>query len=180
MKLSINAAKANFFDSDRVIRAVGKARAASLAKAGYLVMKKARASLHSAPKGASGTQKRNAKGQFLKVKTGPTRSSPPGSPPYSRKGLIKKFLFFSYDQSSQTVVIGPTLINKPTGAPETLEYGGDAEIEESRFVSGVKYGNRTQRLKTSRKITIAARPYMHPALNAEAPAFASLWKNSVR
>jgi hypothetical protein len=65
------------------------------------------------------------------------------------------------------VVVGPTLINRPTGAPETLEHGGDAEI----------FDRKTGK---SRTVRIEPRPYMGPALAAESPKFAAMWANSVR
>ncbi len=179
MKFTIKSVKANFFDRTSVIRAVGKARAKIMSKAGAYIRYTAHASIRKAPKASGGPQGRDVEGHFLKVAR-KTTASAPGSPPYSRTGLLKKHIAFAYDRTTQTEVIGPTLINKPTGAPETLEYGGEATVEEARVVSGPKYGNRTQKITTARKIKVAARPYMGPALKAEAPNFADLWRNSVR
>lgn len=90
--------------------------------------------------------------------------SAPGKPPSSHKGLLKQFLFFAYDEGSKSVVIGPARIRN-NRAPEALEYGGTATV----FSHGKRVPAR-----------IRARPFMHPALAAEAPNFAGLWANSVR
>jgi hypothetical protein len=93
------------------------------------------------------------------------KSSLPGKPPSSHVGLLRNLIFFTYDASARSVVIGPVLINRSTGAPEVLEHGGLAKIDDGKRV---------------RRVPIAARPYMGPALQAELPGLPAMWKNSVK
>jgi hypothetical protein len=98
-------------------------------------------------------------------------TSVPGSPPSSHTGLLRQFIFFGYDAANRSVVIGPTRLNSTSGtAPETLEYGGSAKI-----VRRQRGGKRV--VSTA---NIAARPFMHPALNKELPKLPPMWANSVK
>jgi hypothetical protein len=111
VKFSINAAKANFFDRDKIINAVDKATRAVLAKFGAFVRQTAKKSIRKRKK-----------------------SSDPGKPPSSHTGLLKKFIFFAYDTQSKSVVIGPAQLNSvvDSRALPALEYGGLATIQERR------------------------------------------------
>jgi hypothetical protein len=140
--MKLNAAKAGFFDRVKVMNAVDKATRGVLSKFGAFVRQRAKTSI------------RPRKG-----------TSPPGLPPYSHTGLLRRFIFFSYDNERHSVVIGPTLINTPTGAPETLEHGGATTILDRR---------------RRKRVTIQPRPYMGPAFEAEKAQLPSLWRNSVR
>ena len=97
------------------------------------------------------------------------RVSMPGQPPSSHTGLLRK-IFFGYDMARKSVVVGPMHLGGKIGdAPAALEYGGG---------SVVMAGRRGKRRK--RRIKIAARPFMAPAIKQEAPKFAGLWANSVK
>lgn len=95
-------------------------------------------------------------------------TSKPGSPPHSHVGLLRRFILFGYDKQSDSVVIGPVGF-KASGAPRVLERGGTATVTRR------KRGKRTER-----RVRIAARPYMQPALEKERPILPELWRNSVR
>jgi len=135
-----------FFDKARVIRAVDKARRAVLSKAGAFIRTTARHSL------------RRKKG-----------AAPPGQPPHSHTGLLKRFLYFAYEPASDSVVIGPAKLNKPGAAPRVLEHGGKALIQQRRRGKVVR-----------RRVSIEARPFMGPALEKERPKLPKLWAGSVR
>jgi len=92
-------------------------------------------------------------------------ASPPGSAFYSQTGLLKRFLFASYDPATRSAVIGPAKLNKPGLQPRTLELGGSSEI-------------RTRNKR--RQVHIAPRPYMNPALTRSQPKLLSLFANSVQ
>lgn len=152
--LTLKSAKEGFFDRPKVLGIAGEASVKVLSRQGALVWKIARRSIRKRKK-----------------------PSQPGSPPSSHVGLLKDMMFFSYDDSSRSVVIGPVLINKPTGAPRTLEFGGDTEIEEHKF----RYrGGKRVYLTVRKKVTIKARPYMGPALEAAKPYLEKTWQNSIR
>ena len=146
--ISIKAAKNNFFDRAAVINAVDRATLRVLSKFGAFVRTRARSSI----------RKRK-------------RASAPGQPPSSHVGLLKSLIFFSYDQGRKSVVIGPTLSSRPSGAPETLEYGGDADVESF---------DRARKVRIKHRTKIAARPFMGPAFEAEKPGLPAMWANSVR
>jgi hypothetical protein len=157
---TISAAQGNFFDSKKVRLAVDKSRRQILSRMGAFVRQRAITSIRKPPK----TRRREAKtGRFAKAAG---QISRPGMPPYSHRGLLRKFLFFAYDPERQSVVIGPARLNKPGNAPESLEYGGESAI-----------AGRNGR---TRKIDVRARPFMGPALDKELPNFPDLWRNSVR
>lgn len=144
--LDVKSAKAGFFDRKAVVDSVDRARLKVLSKFGAFVRRRAKSSI------------RKRKGV-----------SPPAGPPSSHTGLLKKFLFFSYDPSSRSVVIGPARIGgtvDPDALP-ALEYGGESTVVDRRG------GKR-------RKVTIRPRPFMGPALDAERPGFPGMWADSVR
>lgn len=140
-------AKASFFDSAKVVRSVDAATRKVLWKFGAFVRTAARSSI----------RKRK-------------QASTPGSPPSGHTGLLRRFIYFSYDTAKRSVVIGPVRLNsKPGTAPETLEYGGTARITS---------GRKGKRTTVTAKI--ADRPFMHPALNKELPKLPAMWRDSVK
>lgn len=134
--------KTSFFDvkaiSDRIDPAVKKA----LSRFGAYVRQRARTSIRT----------RKA-------------VSPPGSPPSSHVGTLKRLILFGYDPQAKSVVIGPTVGGSASGAPELLEYGGES----------------IRREKTkSRLLHVRPRPFMTPAFEAELPRVAEGLKNLIK
>jgi hypothetical protein len=140
--MTFQAAKGSFFDREKVKRSVDAGTRKVLSKFGAFVRQRAKTSI------------RKRKG-----------TSPPGSPPYSHVGLLRKFILFAYDADRQSVVIGPTLIREGSQAPRLLEHGGEATLETKR-------GRRRARYRP--------RPFMRPAFEAEKPQLPALWRNSIR
>lgn len=126
-----------FFDTAAVLRATTAAERKVLSRMGAFVRQRARSSL----------RKRKA-------------VSPPGSPPSSHEGSLRKYLFFSYEPRTRSVVVGPAKLNKPGSVPHLLEHGGTA-------------------VRRGAVLTYRPRPFMAPALAAERPKFAALWKGAV-
>jgi len=85
--MTFRAAKQGFFDRAKVKNAVDAGTRRVLSRFGAFVRTRARTSI------------RKKKG-----------TSPPGSPPHSHVGLLRKFILFAYDPQRKSVVIGPTLI----------------------------------------------------------------------
>lgn len=141
-----------FFDRAAVVREVGRANAKALSKIGAFVRQRAKTSM----------RRRKA-------------ASPPGTPPsvHSNDSVATlRNIWFGYDRANQSVVIGPLKLNGQsvlsTGTvPELHEYGGKARIRTGR--------KGQQRF---RAVTYPPRPFMGPALEAEAPKFPSLWVTS--
>jgi hypothetical protein len=151
--------KSMFFDKAAVISKVDAGTRKVLSRFGAFVRTTAKQSIKKAP--------------FVqKKKRGEDRTdfkksvSKPGQPPYSRSGLLKKFIYFGYDTTKKSVVIGPErLSGKNKGAaPALLEYGGNTQSQ----LRGKK-----------RTVSIAARPYMGPAFTKEKPKLPALWRNSI-
>jgi hypothetical protein len=136
-----------FFDTDRVKKSADAATRKVLSQAGSFIRTTAKHSIRQRKK-----------------------PSAPGQPPSSHSGLLRRFIFFGYDEARKTVVVGPMRLNQKIGAaPEALEHGGTSEVVE---------GFRGKRRK--RKVRIRARPFMGPAMEKELPKFPSLWANSVK
>lgn len=96
-------------------------------------------------------------------------ASRPGNPPHSHTGYLRNFIFFGYEPATESVVIGPVKLNqKNTEAPRTLEHGGTTVITEFRNGRIVR-----------RKVTIAPRRYMGPALDAEQDNIPRQWAGVV-
>jgi len=127
-----------FFDPKKVMDAVERARVIALRKGGAAIRAIAQKSI----------QRRK-------------RSSFAGSPPSSHAGDLKKLIFFDYDPSSRSEVIGPIPAGRNTGVPGRLEFGGT-----------ITRGGRTLRYRKF--------PFMGPALDKAAPKLNSDWENSVK
>jgi len=140
--MTFQAAKQGFFDREKVKRSVDAGTRKVLSKFGAFVRQRAKTSI------------RKKKG-----------TSPPGSPPYSHVGLLRKFILFAYEPQRKGVVIGPVLIKAGSPAPRLLEYGGDVVIEDRGKKRIARY---------------RPRPYMRPAFEAEKSRLPDLWRNSIR
>jgi hypothetical protein len=171
-RLKIDDFKALFFN--RVVVAVDEATKSRLAIAGFLLRRTAKAIIRPAKqKKVAELSSRERERYYEEVKrwkdggrVGPrprrsTASSRPGEPPRSQTGLLKQFLFFGWDPSTRSVVVGPARLNKPTNAPRVLEYGGIVTIR-------------------GRSVTIFPRPYMEPAYQLEKKNLVEVWRDSVR
>jgi len=134
-----------FFDKKTVLRAVDKAKRAVLSKAGAFIRTTAK---HS-----------------VRTKKG---SAPPGKPPHSHEGSLRRLIYFGYDRASDSVVVGPVGFKRST-APHVLELGGKTEVKRRR---------RGKVVET--RATIQERPYMGPALEKERPNLPKRWAGSVR
>jgi len=64
------------------------------------------------------------------------RPSKPGAPPHAYgKSQLKKFLFFKYDPSTRSVVIGPEKLgHRDVSVPQVLEKGGSGRIRNTRRI----------------------------------------------
>ena len=159
--LRLNQAKGLFFDRQKVQRSINRAERRVFSKFGAYVRSDARASI------------RRRK-----------RPSKPGQAPTNQTGRLKNNIFFVYEPTRRSVVIGPILLNRGTGAPEVLEHGGvtvvrkvereprrkqrkqrrkrsKAEIE--RIIAAKRRQGKRPTKVTLKPITIEPRPFMGPA-----------------
>lgn len=141
--LRLDQARARFFDRAAVVNATTQAERRVLSRFGAFVRQRAKTS--------------------IRPRADP---SPPGSPPSSHVGLLRRHLYFAWDPRQRSVVIGPVALNqRQGGVPALLEYGGIAIRE--------RFGRR-------RRVVYAPRPYMGPAFAAEQTNLPPLWRNSIR
>ena len=161
--------KAFFFDRARVTESLSKAKRKSMARQGALVRTIARRSIRPARRRSLGDLPETEQAAFnarerIALANGnprpalPFASSLPGTPPRSRTGLLRDHILFSYDPNSDTVVVGPALLNSSDGAPETLEFGGTND----------------------RGVFVDARPYMRPAQAAAVQRYPSVFQDSMQ
>jgi len=133
-----------FFDSKKIRRSVDRTTRRVLSKFGAFVRRTARSSIRKRKK-----------------------ASPPGSPPSSHIGLLKKFIWFGYEPAKRSVVIGPARLSQAGRgeAPSLLEYGGTTKVE--------RRGKR-------KRAKVRPRPFMGPAFEKEQPKLPAMWRGSVR
>lgn len=150
MQVTIGPSAKNwFFDRDRVIKGMDRATKRALSKIGAFIRRSARSSM----------RKRN----------GPSR---PGMPPNVHTGLLKDRLFFAYEPTSKTVVVGPEALSSSSTVPGLMEFGGTVVTKSKRWLpAGLKRGT-SGRFTSGGLVTVeagssldyAARPFMGPAL----------------
>ena len=157
MNLKVKAATKLFFDRERVIQRIGKARAKYLNRAGAMVRLTARRSIRKSDK-----------------------TSEPGEAPKSHgEHLLRDKILYVLDESRNDAMVGPAKLNKPGTAPATLEHGGSATIDTYVWQEDAA-GNLIRRVRTGKKrITIAPRPFMGPALEKVQPQLSKLWADTV-
>jgi len=136
--------KAVFFDSKAIRRRVDRTTRRVLSRFGAFV-------------------RRTAKQSIRKRK----KSAPPGSPPSSHIGLLRKFIWFGYEPDKRSVVIGPTRLsqNGRGQAPSLLEYGGSTTLR--------RRGKR-------KRARVRPRPFMGPAMDKEQPKLPAMWRDSIK
>ncbi|HMN97430.1 MAG TPA: hypothetical protein PKC43_06260 [Phycisphaerales bacterium] len=161
--------KDSFFDRAAVIAAMDRVTHRALSRSGAIVRREARSSIKDRPrqklkemtpeeqsKYRASVAAAEREGRPKPKRPMVTESSKPGKPPYSITNLLRgktadkrAGITFDYDFRTRSVVVGPIKLNTSSGAPAVLEHGGTTTI-------------RTRR--KSRKVRVAARPYMGPAL----------------
>jgi len=138
--LKINAL---FFDQKTVRSATDRATRKVLSKFGAFVRTAARSSIR---------RRKNV--------------SEPGQPPSSHVGTLRRLIFFGFDPTKRSVVVGPTPFGNKAEAPELLEYGGRARRK-----------SRRGRIQAA---TYRPRPFMGPAFERERPKLIPMWADSVK
>lgn len=160
-QLTIRKVKEWFFDRKAVVDRIEKKTRKYLALVGYKIRREARKSMR-------------------KVRPG-GRPSPPGKPPRSRVGYLRDFLYFSYDPTRKTVVVGPALLpggEKNPTIPELHEFGGAVTRVVYEEAGWRTVGGRPQKKfqQVRRRLRYPARPYMQPAFKKIQPDMPRLWK----
>lgn len=176
IKFKVDDAKHWFFDREKVIQAAGRAKKRVLSRFGSFVRRDARKSI------------RNRK-----------KVSKPGQPPSNRTGILKRFIYFVYDATQKSVLIGPAKTNQiffngdgepVTGTvPEVLEYGGEIgilEVQNEFTKTWSRADLRSRRRLKDRRTRlryadVKARPYMTPAFTANREKhIPAMWRDTIK
>jgi hypothetical protein len=155
-------AKNFFFDRPVIAHAVEDAERRILSKAAGSVRLRAQRSMKKAPRKPVAVQGKKRRGR----KSTRPAVSPPGSPPYTITGMLRKGILYGYEPLEHAAFIGPVKLNaRYAGIPGILERGGTESIKSKRG---------------TRSATYQPRPYMAPALNAVIPELPAMWANSIK
>ncbi len=156
--------KQSFFDRQPVLNAVDRATRKVLSRFGGAVRLRAKYSIRKAPKVDVATGQRLGPGRKRKDVVTREAISDPGDPPFSHVGTVGKLIYYAYESDTKGVVIGPERFGK--GTVSALEHGGTISIGPTRKRKG-------------RRVTIAARPFMSVAFEAELKTMPPMWQGSV-
>lgn len=193
MSVGIKLNTANFFDRKAVADAIGKVSAYNLSKGGSFIRQNARQSMRSRMKPSAPGTPPSAHSVKHQAKAGFAKRGP----------LLKNKLFFQFDPSTKSVVIGPeSLKQSKNQVPEMHEYGGTFTIRKKVVV---KRRKRTKPLTAKQQAAFEllkrngmlprrpstyvtkvcrypARPYMGPALEKEIQAgtLQGVWADTVK
>lgn len=173
----IDTAKGVLFDSQAVLSAADRGTRTVLNRFGAFVRTKAR-DLTNKPSPQmtlsemSPEQRANhkravaiAKRKGKPVPKKPRRPSEAGEPPRRVTGVLRRFIKFAFDPDARSVVVGAEPVPSRSGAQAPLEHGGTTRVKSRRGV---------------RRVRIAARPFMVPALDRELPKLPAMWRDAIR
>lgn len=145
-----------FFDRALVRREVGKLNAAALSKIGSFVRTRARTSMR-------------------RRKSASAIGSPPSVHSRDKVATLRNILF-AYDRANMSVVIGPVRLNGSQGTvPALHEFGGRGLGRKL-----IRRQGKREIRGPLEQVQFPPRPFMGPALTAEAPKFPSLWTATKR
>jgi hypothetical protein len=182
VSLNVKEFKASFFDTAGLTDKVEAAKLKALSAIGAYTRKVARNSMK---------RRKDA--------------SPPGTPPNAHVGLFKSLMFFAYDATAKSVVIGPALFTggrlsgSAVPAPAVEEFGGQQALvkkvfqkvtgrkatksQADAFLRKVKDGSIVRKKATfvleKKAARYPARPFMAPALDTSKVKFSSFFLNSI-
>lgn len=161
-----------FLDKAVVINAVNKGRLKALRKGGAITRTIAMRSIRKPKRLSIGEMSPGQRKRFRQLQArarrlgvaGPERpfqSAKPGEPPRDKTGHLKRTIFFGYDKSTDSVVVGPIAMFSRTAW--ALEHGGRVMLKG--------YGG--QRVP----MTFRGNPFMEPALRKVAPKLPEQFRN---
>ena len=162
-KKTIASIKGMFFDRDRVLKAADAAQIRVLSKFGAYIRTRAQRSMRRRKGASAAGTPPSSHGADKKPKGAKYRGA-----------WLRELLFFSYEPITKTCVVGP-LGFKSSPVPHLHEFGGSLPVRERR----INFPNGGYRIVPGEVKPYPARPYMRPALAAELPKFAGLFRGSI-
>lgn len=190
--------KANFF-SRHLSGTVSKGAMRALSKLGAFVQRRTKSSIrYAANPSKPGKPPRAIRHSgFSREKTNRTT----GAVTKQSTSPLRELIFFAYDSARKTVVIGPAIFLRsksgPGRVPRVLGEGGTVTTrkpvprtrgrkatpqQSATFRRLVKEGRITPRPReyVKRTVTIAARPYLVPAFQAELPKLPQFLREAIK
>jgi hypothetical protein len=163
LTLKFKAAQSGFFDREAVTDRLDAATRKNFNEFGRLVRARAQRSILIREGSASPGQPPHGHKSGFRER----RSRSTGRVRTRRVSLLREFIFYSFDQQSKSVVVGPVRLNGTISSESlpALEYGGPSTAK----IKGKR-----------RRIRVAAHPFMRPAAAAELPQLPAMWRDSVR
>ena len=167
-------------ETAKVVRAADRANFTNLTHAAAAIRLTARRSIKKAPKVGG----RDAQGRFRS--SGKTQPSPPGKPPRTRKGQIKRAILYAVERSGARTgnnassrgryARGPSRVLRDNASPGTgcRAFIGPTYEAMGMSASAHEFGGRFRGQR------YRARPFMGPALKENVPRLPKMWAGSVR
>jgi hypothetical protein len=147
--------KRSFFDRGKVAAMLDKKARKMLSGFGAFTRTRAQTSMKTPPKKA-------VKAEVKRTgREGAKPASPPGTPPFAHgRKLLRKMLFFAYEEQRKTVVVGPVRLAETASqhVPKVQEFGGST-TRRMRTRKGKAGGTET--------VKYPPRPFMKPAFEME-------------
>lgn len=92
-----------------------------------------------------------------------SKPSPPGHPPRRQTGILYDAIFFGYDSSSRSVVVGPLKRSTKSGASDTPVVLNEGGVVRNALLRVVEGRGKKRRERFFRKtFTLKPRPYVGP------------------
>lgn len=195
--LTIKGFKANFFNR-HLSGAVSKGAMKALSKLGAFVQRRTKSSIrYAANVSKPGRPPRAIRHtNFTREKT----NKKTGTTTRQSTSPLRELIFFAYDQSTKSVVIGPAIFmssrSGPGRVPRVLGEGGTVTVRKPvprakksktwrqsyHFIRLVKEGRITPKPReyVSKAVSIAPRPYLVPAFQAELPKLPQFLKEAIK
>jgi hypothetical protein len=169
--LTINTATQYFFDRVEVKKATGNMNRRGLSKIG------------------AGLRTKDQRSQRPAGKKG--KVSRPGEPPRTHeRPYLRRFTYFVYDPASESVVVGPVLLNGAKGkklsqtVPNIVETGGDTQQQFVILTGGLKVpansalARRSGGQRVTERGVLKPRPHTKPAFDAVLPTMPEAFKGT--
>ena len=112
----------------------------------------------------------------------------PGTPPKSHTGLFKEKIYFGFDESTQSVVVGPSFFKKQSPpVPQLLNEGGSVpgngrtiyvDPGQGRDASG-RFVSGKRAVRVTGNMQYRSFPYVAPTWDKVEPQFPKLFSNAI-
>lgn len=181
--LSFDGFKGTFFDKKKVMDPAKRAIKKAFGKFGAYTRQRAKTSLRYSDKSARPGEPPHAHKTATRAKT----NKKTGLVKIQPISLLREYIFFGWEEQTQTIVIGPALLRNTNSRtrtaktiPELMEYGGDAVVTQEKILSRRGPDQVPVIAKSSRTARYAPHGFTNPAADKETPTLMEALKDSVK